>query len=67
MSLHPNRLFLFATVLHRQHHRFVACLNHLPRHPLPLELHVNVPAMGRVALREGGRTVAVGVVEGIEE
>jgi len=39
----------------------------LPRHPLPLELHVNVPAMGRVALREGGRTVAVGVVEGIEE
>ncbi|KAF8073115.1 RFC3 [Scenedesmus sp. PABB004] len=37
-----------------------------PVRPLPLELFADVKALGRVALREGGRTVAVGVVTGID-
>jgi elongation factor 1 alpha-like protein len=38
-----------------------------PVRPLPLEVFADVKALGRVALREAGRTVAVGVVTGIEE
>lgn len=33
-----------------------------PSRPLPLELYSDYRALGRLALRSGGRTVAVGVV-----
>eukprot|EP00775_Hariotina_reticulata_P011038 gene11038-11193_t len=38
-----------------------------PVRPLPLEVFSDVKALGRIALREGGRTVAVGIVTGITE
>ncbi|WIA29533.1 hypothetical protein OEZ86_012032 [Tetradesmus obliquus] len=38
-----------------------------PVRPMPLERFADVKALGRVALREGGRTVAVGVVTSINE
>lgn len=38
-----------------------------PVRPIPLEVFADVKALGRIALREGGRTVAVGIVTGILE
>jgi translation elongation factor EF-1alpha len=38
-----------------------------PVRPMPLEKFADVKALGRIALREAGRTVAVGVVTGINE
>lgn len=38
-----------------------------PVRPLPLEVFADLKALGRVALREGGRTVAVGIVTQIQE
>eukprot|EP00878_Enallax_costatus_P005079 GHUV01005340.1.p1 GENE.GHUV01005340.1~~GHUV01005340.1.p1 ORF type:complete len:524 (+),score=140.75 GHUV01005340.1:175-1572(+) len=38
-----------------------------PVRPIPLEVFSDVKALGRIALREGGRTVAVGVVTAILE
>lgn len=38
-----------------------------PVRPLPLEVFTDLKALGRVALREGGRTVAVGIVTQIHE
>jgi elongation factor 1 alpha-like protein len=38
-----------------------------PVRPMPLERFADVKALGRIALREGGRTVAVGVVTSINE
>lgn len=35
--------------------------------PLPLEVFADLKALGRLALREGGRTVAVGVVTQVHE
>lgn len=35
--------------------------------PLPLEVFADLKALGRVALREGGRTVAVGIVTQIQD
>eukprot|EP00879_Flechtneria_rotunda_P016026 GHRR01016762.1.p1 GENE.GHRR01016762.1~~GHRR01016762.1.p1 ORF type:complete len:694 (+),score=227.63 GHRR01016762.1:236-2317(+) len=38
-----------------------------PVRPLALELFVDLKTLGRVALREGGRTVAVGIVTQVQE
>lgn len=38
-----------------------------PVRPLPLEVFADLKALGRVALREAGRTVAVGIVTQIHE
>jgi elongation factor 1 alpha-like protein len=38
-----------------------------PVRQLPLEVFADLKALGRVALREGGRTVAVGIVTQIQE
>ena len=38
-----------------------------PVRPLPLEVFSDLKALGRVALREGGKTVAVGIVTQIFE
>lgn len=35
-----------------------------PVRPLPLELFSDMKALGRLVLREGGRTLAVGVIVG---
>lgn len=36
-----------------------------PARPLPLERYSDYRQLGRVALRDGGRTIAVGVVTGV--
>ncbi len=33
-----------------------------PARPLPLERYADYRALGRIALRDGGRTIAVGIV-----
>jgi elongation factor 1 alpha-like protein len=38
-----------------------------PVRPFPLEAFGDVKALGRVALREGGRTVAVGIVTAVQD
>lgn len=38
-----------------------------PVRPLPLEVFADLKALGRIALREAGRTVAVGIVTHITE
>lgn len=38
-----------------------------PVRPLPLEVFSDLKALGRVALREAGKTVAVGIVTQIHE
>jgi elongation factor 1 alpha-like protein len=38
-----------------------------PVRSLPLEVFSDVKALGRIALREGGRTLAVGIITGITD
>ena len=43
-----------------------AKLEVVPTRPLPLEVYADYRALGRVALRDGGRTLAVGIVTAVQ-
>lgn len=46
---------------------FVAMLQIVPDEPVCIERYTDFRAFGRIALREGGKTIAVGIVTRILE
>lgn len=62
-SIEPGATIVLAVLCDLQ----TAMIEVTPVRPLPLEVFTDLKALGRVALREGGRTVAVGIVTQIQE